>query len=262
MYLDSGSLSLIKGIILIGHGPDLIPSRLTVVHDIWKPAFSNGGIYAKHLLLDLQKSERLVKRVPRVTKDARNAFEAMTNNPSGVANPARVCFRIVITQGTRIVGLNEISDNPKLLESLGDSKDYTTNILISMQLITGTNAGILFGTMLKIVAHHPEWQENTPARLNPTGSFPSIDHCYKKAIRMWVAFPMGRLPMGRLNDTPDPMSIPGTDEVIPPGSFAYYSAIGVHYNEELSPNACCGTQSASAKAARSLRGRPMAVIIQ
>jgi len=49
---------------------------------------------------------------------------------------------------------------------------------------------------------------------------------------------VGRLPpwAAALNDTPNPIPIPGTDEVIPPGSFACYNTTDVHYNEELYPN--------------------------
>ena len=323
MYLDNRNLDLIKGITLIGHGPDFINGRATVVHDIWKSTLPNGRTYAQRRLLDLQKSEQLAKRLPYVTRDARTAFEALAQNSSGVTNPAKACFRIVVTQGSRIVGTDEISDNPKLLDSLsgylrilqstsslhllafpwlsytsiaywkrrygrygvtnivtpivnkrmkkgaprlddalqtlidnGDSKDYITNFMISMLFIVGANAGVLSGAMLNIVTHHPDWQEKIYREIKAAGeahsknrnaplveqldsipieawesSFPSIDLCYKEAIRMWVAFPMGRL-----NDTHNPIPIPGTDEIIPPGSFACYNTIDVHYNEELYPN--------------------------
>jgi cytochrome P450 len=323
MYLDNRSLDLIKGITLIGHGPDFIAGRATVVHDIWKPTLPNGRTFSQRRLLDLQKSEQLAKRLPRVTRDARAAFEAMAKNPSGVTNPAKACYRIVVTQGSRVVCTDEISDDPKLLESLlgylpilqstsslhllafpwlsymsisywkrrygrygvssivtpivnrrmkkgaprvddalqtlidnGDSKDYMINFFISMLFIAGANAGVLSGAMLNIVAHHPDWQEKIYGEIKAAAeahsknkdaplveqldsipleawesSFPSIALCYKEAVRMWVAFPMGRL-----NDTPNPIPIPGTDEVIPPGSFACYNTIDVHYNEELYPD--------------------------
>lgn len=325
MYLDHRNLDLIKGITLIGHGPDFIDGRSTIVHDIWKPAYRNDRTYAQRRLLDLQKTENLEKRLPSVTRDARAAFEAMAKNPSGVTNPAYACFRIVVTTGSRVVFTDEVSDNPKLLDSIctylpvlqrtsslhllafpwlsyfskaywkrrwgrrgltnivtpivnkrmeqgkgaprvddalqflidqGDSKDYITNFSISMLFIAGANAGVLSGAMLNIVAHHPNWQEKIYGEIKAAAeahsknknaplveqlasipleawdsSFPSIDLCYKEAIRMWVAFPMGRL-----NDTPNPISIPGTDEVIPPGSFACYNTLDVHYSDKLYPN--------------------------
>ncbi|EED18907.1 cytochrome P450, putative [Talaromyces stipitatus ATCC 10500] len=323
MYLESRSLHLIKGITLIGHGPDFIDGRSTVIHNIWKSAYTNDRTYATRRLLDLQKSEHLVKRLPRVTRDARLAFEEMPNNATGVMNPTKVCYRLVVMQGSRLICSNEIADDPQQLNRLvryvstlqstsslhllafpwlsyfsvsywkrrwgrngitqivkpivnrrmrkgaprfddslqfliesGDSKDYITNFLISMLFIVAANAGVLSGAMLNIVAHHPKWQEkiydeikaaaaihskNSNAPLVdqldsiPLGawetSFPSIDLCYKEAIRMWVAFPMGRF-----NDTHSPIPIPGTNEVIPPGSFACYNTLDVHYNEKLYPD--------------------------
>lgn len=323
MYLDDRRLHLIKGITLIGHGPDFIDGRSTVVHDIWKGTGSSGRTYAQRRLLDLQRSDLLTKRLPKVTQDAREAFEAMANIPSGVTNPSKACYRIVVKQGTRVVGADEISDDPKQLEALlkympilqftsslhllafpwlsyfdksywarkygrwgvtslvkplvekrmakgaprvddalqtlidsGDSKDYITNFMISMLFIAGANAGVISGSMLNIVAHHPDWQEKIYNEIKASSeahcknkeaplveqldSLPleawekmsaSIDRCYTEAIRMWVAFPMGRF-----NDTPNAIPIPGTEEVIPSGSFACYNTIDVHYNENLYPN--------------------------
>ncbi|KAF8852512.1 putative cytochrome P450 [Acephala macrosclerotiorum] len=322
MYLDSRNLHLIKGITLIGHGPDFINGRSTVIHDIWKGTGSSGRTYAQRRLLDLQRSDLLTKRLPRVTRDARSAFEAMSTSPSGVTNPSKTCFRIVVKQGARIVGADEIADDPNLLKALlgympilqftnslhllafpwlsyfsfaywkrrfgrwgltrivvplvnrrmakdaprvddalqtlidsGDSKDFITNFMISMLFIAGANTGVISGSMLNIVAHHPDWQEKIYAEIKASAaayctdknmplvdqldSLPleaweqmsaSIDLCYTEAIRMWVAFPMGRF-----NDTSNPIPIPGSDEVIPPGSYACYNTIDAHYNEKLYP---------------------------
>ncbi|RMZ83615.1 hypothetical protein DV738_g927, partial [Chaetothyriales sp. CBS 135597] len=324
MYLDNRSLNLIEGIVLIGHGPDFIDGRSTKIHDIWKPLMANGKTYAQRRLLDQQKSDKLIQHLPKVTHDARKAFEDLGKNGSSVTNPATTCFKIVITQGTRIVGTDEISENPALLGRLmgylpvlqrtsslhllsfpylsyfsraywrrkwgrwgvesivkpiverrmapggarrddalqvlidnGDSKDWITNYLTSMLFIAGANAGVLSGAMLNIVAHHADWQDKIYQEIKRAASihsknnkeaplvdqladiplsawetsFPSIDLCYKEAIRMWVAFPMGRL-----NDTKEAIPIPGTDEVIPPGAFACYNTIDVHYNDKLYPD--------------------------
>lgn len=48
---------------------------------------------------------------------------------------------------------------------------------------------------------------------------------------MHVAFAMTRQ-----NMSPNPIPIPGTDEVIPVGSFVAYNTGDVHYNEKLYPN--------------------------
>ena len=325
LYMDDRRLHLIKGITLIGHGPDFIDGRSTVIHDIWKGTGSSGRTYAQRRLLDLQRSDQLEKRLPHVTRDARLAFEAMAMSSSHVINPSKACFRIVTIQGSRIVGTDEIADDPKLMEALltylpilqftnslhllafpwlsylspaywkrrygrwgltsiveplvnrrmekgapraddalqylidaGDSKDYITTFITSMLFIAGANTGVISGSVLNIVAAHPDWQEKIYSevkavaaahRTNKVKDMPlvdqldslpleaweqmsaSLDRCYKEAIRMWVAFPMGRF-----NDTPNPIPIPGTDEVIPSGSFACYNTIDVHYNEKLYPD--------------------------
>ncbi|KAJ3493732.1 hypothetical protein NLG97_g4548 [Lecanicillium saksenae] len=325
MYLDHRSLHLIKGITLIGHGPDFIDGRSTVIHDIWKGVGSSGRTYAQRRLLELQKSENLEKRLPLVTRDARRAFEAIADNAATVTNPSKTCFRIVIAQGSRIVGADEIADDPKLLSALlgyipilqftnslhllampwlsyfspaywkrrygrwgltkivtplvhkrmqkgaprvddalqylidaGDSEDFIRTFVISMLFIAGANTGVISGSMLNMIAHHPDWQEKIYQEIaasadaacsNANKNLPLVDKldsltldgwermstaldiCYKEAIRMWVAFPMGRF-----NDTPDAIPIPDSDEVIPSGSFACYNTVDVHYNEKLYPD--------------------------
>lgn len=52
-----------------------------------------------------------------MTRDARIAFEAMAKNSSGITNPIDACYRLVFKQACRIMCTDEISDNPKLLES-------------------------------------------------------------------------------------------------------------------------------------------------
>lgn len=315
MYLDSRELDLIKGITLIGHGPNFVPP----IHNIFKHNFSNGRSYFQKRLLDLQKTEHLSARLPGTTQDARRAFESLRKG--GLMNPATECYRIVITQASRVVFSDAVADSPKALDTLyyylmilrstsslhlmavpwmpsisywkrkygryglssvvtpivnermskgaprgddalqalidmGDSKDNIIEFAISNLFIAGANAGHLTGAMLNIVAHYTEWQEKIYQEMKAVAqqyskdknatmleqldhipleawetSFPSLDLCYKEAMRIWVAFPMGRF-----NDTPNAIPIPGTDEVIPPGSYACYNTFDCHYNPELYPN--------------------------
>ena len=113
IFLDDHRLDFIAGAELVGVGPDYVPP----VHEIYKPTFHNGRSYFHRRLLDLQKSEQLVKRLPRVTGDARTVFEALAKSPSCVMNPSSTCYRLVLKQGCRVVGTDEISDDPKRLES-------------------------------------------------------------------------------------------------------------------------------------------------
>ncbi|KAM0794057.1 cytochrome P450 [Usnea florida] len=298
-------------------GPEFVPP----VHAIYDNSFHNGRSYFVRRLLDLQKSELLVKRLPRVTADARAAFDALAKSPSNVVNPTSMCYRLVVMQDCRILCCDEISDDPKLLKSCidhlmtlrtaidlqgsflpwlpskegfrrryatyslnsliapivhnrmkkgsprkedalqtlvdnGDSKEYILRFLPNQLFIASANAGYLVGAMLNIVAHHAYWQEKIFVEIKATAlkhskakgaplvdqldsipldawesSFPSIDLCYKEAVRMWIAFPMLRL-----NVASEPLPIPRTSEVIPPGAFVAYHTADVHYNEELYPN--------------------------
>ena len=85
---------------------------------LFRSTMANGRLFAHRRILDLQKSEQLTKRLARVTKDSRDAFQAISNDPSGVASPAEACFRLVVRQYSRVVAADEISDDPKILERL------------------------------------------------------------------------------------------------------------------------------------------------
>ncbi len=316
-FLDNYQLDRVSAAPLHGVGPEIVPP----IHDIFKNASHKGHSYFQRRVLDLMKSEYLEKRLPRVTRDARIAFEAMAKNPSGITNPIDACYRLVLAQGCRIMCTDEISDTPKLLDSYlhytsmlqhissghtvavpwlpslshmkrqycrnrlnnlvtpiverrmekgapraedalqifidnGDSKDYIITFFISALFISVANAGKLAGGLLNIMAHHPDWQEKiygeikAAAKAHSTNkdaplveqldsisleawdsSFPLIDLLLKEAIRLHVAFPMIRQ-----NMSPKPIPIPGTDEVIPAGSFVAYNTGDVHYNEKLYPN--------------------------
>ena len=317
MFLNEQRLDFAASTEIFRLGPEFVPP----VHAIYDQSFHNGRSYFVRRLLDLQKSELLVKRLPRVTRDARAAFDALAKSPSNVVNPTSTCYRLVVVQDCRILCCDEIPDDPKQLNSCidylmtlrtaidlqgsflpwlpskqgfrrryatyclnsliapivhsrmkkgsprkddalqtlvdnGDSKEYILRFLPNQLFIASANAGYLVGAMLNIVAHHEYWQEKIFAEIKATAlkhskakgaplvdqldsipldawesSFPSIDLCYKEAVRMWIAFPMLRL-----NVASEPLPIPRTSEVIPPGAFVAYHTADVHYNEELYPN--------------------------
>ncbi|OJJ96979.1 hypothetical protein ASPACDRAFT_33648 [Aspergillus aculeatus ATCC 16872] len=138
----------------------------------------------------------------------------------------------------------------------GDSPEWMVAFFISTLFIASANAGYLSGAMLNILAYHPDWQARIYREIKTVAAahapnphaplvdqldtipldawesfFPSIDLCFKEAIRMWVAFPMIRL-----NMAPHAVPIPGTDEVVPAGTFASYNSTEVHFNPELYPD--------------------------
>ena len=317
MFLDDHRLDFVAAAELVRSGSEYVPP----IHAIHNPTFHNGRSYFQRRLLDLQKSELLVKRLPRVTRDARATFDALANSPSDVVNPASICYRLVVMQACRIVCSDDIADDPRRLKSCvdylttlmsssdaesavlpwlphkaslkrryatyrlssllapivnnrmkkgsprkddtlqtlidnGDSKDNILRFLNSILFIATANAGYLTGAMLNIVAHHAYWQEKIYVEIKAAAakhsknkgahlvdqldsipldawesSFPSLDLCYKEAIRMWVAFPMLRV-----NLASESIPIPRTSEVIPARAFVSHNSTDVHYNEELYPN--------------------------
>lgn len=112
-FLDNHLLDRVSAAVLHGVGPEEVPP----VHDIFKVPSQKGHSYFQRRILDLMRSEYLEKRLPRVIRDARNAFEAMAKNPCGVTNPLDTCYRLVLAQGCRIMCNDEIPDDPKLLNT-------------------------------------------------------------------------------------------------------------------------------------------------
>jgi cytochrome P450 len=147
-------------------------------------------------------------------------------------------------------------DSLQMLIDNGDRKDLIIDFVISAIVIAPTNSRILIGQMLNIMATYPHWQAKVYAEIqavakahgkNPEAplakqldsmpleawesGFPSVDLCFKEAIRMWVA-----IGMMRKNISSSAIPIPGTYEVIPPGSWAMYNTTETHFSEELYPD--------------------------
>ncbi|KAI7975243.1 hypothetical protein EIK77_003345 [Talaromyces pinophilus] len=146
-------------------------------------------------------------------------------------------------------------DGLQFMIDSGDKKDNIVNFFVSIIFIAPTNSRILMGQMLHNMASHPEWQEKVYAEIkaaakahakNPNAplveqldslpldvwetSFPTLDLCFKEAIRLWVVFSMMRKNIGST-----PVELPGSNEVIPAGSFAIYNTTEIHLNPELYP---------------------------
>jgi sterol 14-demethylase len=140
----------------------------------------------------------------------------------------------------------------------GDKREHIIEFFVSVMFISTTNAHVIAGQLLNIMAIHPEWQEkiykefkavgdahsrdrdaplvdklaSIPLEIwESTSSFPTFDLVLKETIRMWTSFGVTRL-----NTSPDPIPIPGSDEVIPGNTFVIYNSTEVNFSEELYPN--------------------------
>ncbi|EME79061.1 uncharacterized protein MYCFIDRAFT_204672 [Pseudocercospora fijiensis CIRAD86] len=161
----------------------------------------------------------------------------------------------IVEARMRIIDPVRADDPLQTFVDNGDSADYMINFLISMIFISAANGCVVSGAMLYSIAHHPELQEkiyqeikaaanqyaadSSAPLVDQLDSLPvkawenmseTIDLCYKECIRMWVAFPMGRM-----NEGTTDIKIPGTDEVVPAGGLCCYNTIDVHYSEKLYP---------------------------
>lgn len=138
----------------------------------------------------------------------------------------------------------------------GDRRDWVIEYCTSMIFIASTNAGVVAGQMLNIMAIYPDWQEKVFEEVKATAEahakdkeaslvdklddiplevweagFPTLYLCLKECMRMWVSFNASRL-----NTSTDPILIPGTDEVIPGNTFVIYNTTQCNFNERLYPN--------------------------
>lgn len=152
-------------------------------------------------------------------------------------------------------GATRTDDTLQLLIDDGDSLDYITTFFISILFISVANAGKLAGVLLTMMANHADWQEKIYAEVKAAAfahsknknaslvdqldslsleaweeSFTFLELCFKEAIRMHVAFPMIRV-----NESRKAIYIPGTKEIIPPGSFVAYNTGDAHFDENLYP---------------------------
>lgn len=316
-FLDNRHFHRINAAVLHGVGPEITPP----IHQIFQMNGPNGHSYFQRRVLDLMKPEHLTKCLPRVTRDARATFEALGKSKTSVINPIEDCYRLVLTQTSRIVFGDEISDTPDLLDTYlyytkilqhissghtiarpwwpsiqhmkrlycrnglkklvtplvqnrstnitpraddalqyfidnGDTDDQIITFLGAILFISIGNSGKLAGGLLNLMANHPDWQERiyneikASAKAHSTNpDAPLIDQlatlpfeawenisaflelCVTDSIRVHVAFPMTRQ-----NIAPQALVIPGTNEVVPSGSFIVYNTGDAHFNKTLYPD--------------------------
>ena len=138
----------------------------------------------------------------------------------------------------------------------GDSKDYITEFCVSASFITTTNAHIIIAQIINVMAMHPDWQEKVfqeivaaadrhsseadgalidRLKMIPLSTWeanmPALQLCLYEVIRVWTSFAVGRL-----NVSDNAIPIPGSDEVIPPKTFAVYNSTELNFNPKLFPS--------------------------
>jgi cytochrome P450 len=144
------------------------------------------------------------------------------------------------------------------LQTMIDNNDpyaYIDEFCVSASFITTTNAHIIIAQMVNTMAVHEGWQEKVYKEIVAAAdkhsktsdaplvdrlrsiplstwetSFPSLELCLYEVIRVWTSFAVGRY-----NVSPDPIPIPGSNEVIPGHTFAVYNSTELNFNDKLFP---------------------------
>lgn len=68
-------------------------------------------------LAHLLKNEQFRKKLPTLISDVQEGIEAIKNDPRGITNPFESIYRIVFRLTIRMVGADEIAEDPELSES-------------------------------------------------------------------------------------------------------------------------------------------------
>ena len=115
----------------------------------------------------LLKNEQFRKKLPTLISDVQDGIEGIRNSPNGITNPFESIYRIVFRLTIRMVGADEIAQDPVLCEhvmklfEMIDSSATATAVMFpkfpSPALIKRTYAGArLYFLMEKIVKKRAE----------------------------------------------------------------------------------------------------------
>ncbi|KAF2263282.1 cytochrome P450 6A1 [Lojkania enalia] len=112
LFFESRELGFAEGYaVLFGSSPEL--KEL----DAEGPTPEEAGNWFHRRLMYLLRNENFRKKLPTLISDVQEAIEVIRNDPSGLTNPFESLYRIVFTLTIRVVGADEIAQDPKLLES-------------------------------------------------------------------------------------------------------------------------------------------------
>ncbi|KAK3629225.1 hypothetical protein LTR56_005101 [Elasticomyces elasticus] len=156
----------------------------------------------------------------------------------------------------RKAGKSKYTDDAlQMMIDNGDSEEAITEFCASGTFITTTNAHIIFPQLIETMAVHADWQEKCYQELvaavekhatkkdgrlvdrlatMPLGawetSLPNLELCMYEIIRVWTSFAVGRL-----NVSKEAIPIPGSNEVIPAGSYAVYNSTELNFDPNMFP---------------------------
>lgn len=111
LFFDSRDLGFAEGYaVLFGQAPKV------EAHDDGEGKDDDLSNHFSRRLAYLLKNEQFRRRLPTLISDTQEAIEAIKNDPRGITNPFDSLYRIVFRLTIRMVGAEEIADDPEMLE--------------------------------------------------------------------------------------------------------------------------------------------------
>jgi cytochrome P450 len=111
LFFDSKDLGFAEGYaVLFGHAPKL------EAHDDGTGKDDDQKNHFNRRLTYLLKNEQFRRKLPTLISDVQDALEAIRQEPSGITNPFESLYRVVFRLTIRMVGADEIADDPQVLE--------------------------------------------------------------------------------------------------------------------------------------------------
>ena len=111
LFFDSKDLGFAEGYaVLFGQAPKIN------AHDDGDGKEDDLKKHFERRLTYLLKNEQFRRKLPTLISDTQEAIDAIRNDPSGITNPFESLYRIVFRLTIRMVGADEIAEDPKMLE--------------------------------------------------------------------------------------------------------------------------------------------------
>jgi cytochrome P450 len=111
LFFDSKDFGFAEGYaVLFGQAPELDK------HDDGAGKDDDLNNHFSRRLTHLLKNEQFRRKLPTLISDVQDALEAIRQEPSGITNPFESLYRVVFRLTIRMVGADEIADDPQVLE--------------------------------------------------------------------------------------------------------------------------------------------------
>ncbi|TVY73614.1 Sterol 14-demethylase [Lachnellula suecica] len=126
---EGGQTRLIGGryAVLFGQSPNALSESNVAIQD--KDFAAPGGYFQKRITKML-RTENFGKSLPHLMKDVRASMDKLAQDPKGITDPFESLYRVVFQLTMRIVGCDDIAEDPVLLEKtlkLYETVEASTN---------------------------------------------------------------------------------------------------------------------------------------